>query len=336
MLIIGVILGIFASICTNFGNIQQKYAFQHEITDHSNFWKNTRWLIGFSLTIIGSICDLIALANAAQSIVGPLAAFGLISNLFFAHWLLQEIINKQHILATVLIISGSTVSVLFGNHQSHTYTVDDLHSFFVHPIFLLYFFISTITLIFLYIQILKLNKQFDNITHSLNQLEAVINYLPYQTIHPLLICCICGFLGGFSILFGKIVSELVSSSVSLHSFQFVSFFAIISLVMLFVCIFFQQKTLAMALLYFDVSFVIPVFQCFFIMSTIFGGACFFQEFATLSVIDLILFLLGNWITLVGVFVLSLQSKSKLTHHLNNIVQTHSTTSSSINELAIFQ
>jgi hypothetical protein len=311
MLIIGVILGIIASICSNFGNIQQKYAFKHEIQELDIYWKNKRWLIGFILTIIGSIFDLIALANAAQSVVGPLAAFGLISNIFFAKWMLEENINKKHILATLLIITGSTISVVFGNHTSHTYTISDLQHYFIHPIFLFYLTISIITCIYLYRQILKMNSCYEHIETSLQQIDAYMEYLPYQAIHPILICCVSGFLGGYSILFGKITSELVSSSFVLGSIQFFDIFAIYCIFMLILTIVFQQKTLAMGLKYFDIAFVIPVFQCFFILSSIFGGACFFQEFSSLSTIQLILFLIGSWITLVGVFILSLQSKTQI-------------------------
>jgi len=313
MLVLGVVLGIAATIITNIGNIQQKYAFKHEIKEEENgvYYKNKRWLFGFGLTIVGSICDLVALANAAQSLIGPLVAFGLVSNIIFAKWKLEEQINRNHVFATVLIIVGSTLSVIFGNHASHTYTQSELQQYFIQPMFLLYFCICFVTLAYLYTQILKMNACYESIETSLQQIEAYVKYLPYQTIHPILVCCVSGFVGGYSILFGKITSELVSSSFVLGAVQIFDVFAFGCICMLAITVVFQQKTLAMALKYFDIAFVMPVFQCFFILSSILGGAFYFKEFSSMSVIDLILFLIGSWITLVGVFILSLQSKTPI-------------------------
>ncbi len=328
MLTLGVILGISASICSNFGNIQQKYAFNHEITT-TEYWSNKRWIFGFVLNVLGSLLDLIALANITQSILGPLSAFGLVSNIIFARYYLNEQINKNQVVATFLIISGTIIIVTFGNHSHVDYTIENTVAFFIRPSFLIYFGLCIFILTCIYFIILRLNLELDTITKNPQSLELTLTYLPNKSIHPILICGLSGMLGGYSILFGKICSELVSSSIVLNSFQFFgadatnSIFGTTVIILLIFCIVFQQKTLAIALKYFNASLVIPIFQCFFIISSIVNGAIYFQELSSLNIIELFLFLFGSWLTLVGIFILSIQSSLQSTLDLSISKETDS-------------
>ena len=219
MLLIGIILGITASVCSNFGNIQQKYALNHEITNN-NYFTNKRWLCGLFLTILGSILDLVALSNISQSILGPLSAFGLISNIIFSRWYLKEQINKNHLIATSLIITGTIIIVLFGDHSHTIYTLQAIKELFIRPTFLIYFGVCIILLTYVYFLTLKMNTQFEEFTNFPENIEIMLTYLDNKSFHPILLCGLSGIFGGYSILFGKICSELVSSSIQLKYIQF--------------------------------------------------------------------------------------------------------------------
>lgn len=52
---------------------------------------------------------------------------------------------------------------------------------------------------------------------------------------------------------------------------------------MFTCIFLQIHWLAKGLQTFDAVFIVPVFQCFFISTSILGGGVYFDEFATMRV-----------------------------------------------------
>ena len=73
----------------------------------------------------------------------------------------------------------------------------------------------------------------------------------------------------------------------------------------------QTHFLAEGLRCFDALYIVPVFQCFFIIVSIVGGGIFFAEFARLSAFQIGFFALGVIITLWGVWKLSQREMSFL-------------------------
>lgn len=72
--------------------------------------------------ILGSFGDFAALAFAAQSIVAPLGALTLVSNVVLAPLLLGETISRADVVATAVIIAGSCLAVAFASHEEKEYT----------------------------------------------------------------------------------------------------------------------------------------------------------------------------------------------------------------------
>jgi uncharacterized membrane protein len=66
---------------------------------------------------LGSLFDFAALAFAAQSIVAPLGSLTLVSNILFAPLLLDERVARRDVIATLGIVAGSIVSVVFATHD---------------------------------------------------------------------------------------------------------------------------------------------------------------------------------------------------------------------------
>merc|ERR1719192_331661 len=77
---------------------------------------------------------------------------------------------------------------------------------------------------------------------------------------------------------------------------------------------FRQK----ALLYFDASFVVPLFQVSLILGSTVMGAVYFEEFQTLSTLYLVLFALSIGIVLQGVAILAFNVGSYYKQMLNNV------------------
>ncbi len=316
-LAVGIVLATLATLSTNFGNNIQKWAFNNVILDQY-YYKNKYWLSGLLLSIAGSICDLFALANAAQSIVGPLASIGLISNLVFSHYWLKENITRKDINSTILIIIGITIILVFGNHSTKTYDIQDFISYSSKPSSILY--ILTILAISLYlirhVNLIinireRLNTQDCSETTQLDEyvvgrrLSLLRTYNEYKRNFPKYLAILSGILGGNSILFAKICSELISTAISTKDpSQIFSIFGFISIILLIFCIVYQQRYLAKGLEYFDVSIIIPIFQCAFILTTILSGGCYFMEFAKLNELSIIMFVCGTIIILYGIEQLS--------------------------------
>ena len=324
--LLGVTLAILGSISTNFGNNLQKYVFNTR-NEMFIYYKNKLWIIGFFLSIIGSICDMFALGNIAQSVAGTLGASGLLSNLLFSSCWLGENVGIHDIVATLLIIIGIVLIIIFGNHQNHSYNTDILIKYSYSISSICYVIIMIIIISFLYYKIYYMEKIKNELSmiHKkfnrgcyINPVEYTIliqNYEPLQLIHPIYLCIISGCFGGNSILFGKIYSELISNSYDTNNIQFLSIFGIISLCILISCVILQQHFLALSLMKFDASYVIPVFQCAFIITSIIGGGCYFQEFSGLTIHSLVGFYIGIVIIINGIYLLT---KNKLNIKMNTL------------------
>jgi uncharacterized membrane protein len=277
---LAILLGTFSSLCSNFGSNLQKYGFKNNY--NLNYWRNKYWLYGLGLNIVGTICDFIALGFAAQSIIVCLSGFGLVSNLFFNKYWLKEDIKFVDIYGVILISLGSIITVSFGNLNSKHFSESNIVNYYIKPGFIFYY---TLTLFLVSL-----------ISYKINFIHNIINK-SYQSLY----LCICsGIFGGFSILHGKILLELILY----HKKILLSgFFIFIFLQFIFYLIT-QQHYLAHALKDYDAKYVIPVFNCFFILNSVISGAIYFEELNDFTFIQSILFILGLITILSGVKILS--------------------------------
>jgi len=60
----------------------------------SPYFMHPTWALGLVLVIVGSVADFAALGFAAQTIVAPLGAFTLVSNVFFAPYFSGESVSR--------------------------------------------------------------------------------------------------------------------------------------------------------------------------------------------------------------------------------------------------
>jgi uncharacterized membrane protein YphA (DoxX/SURF4 family) len=138
----GALLSIFGSVCGNLGVNVQKYSLLQEglkeAKDQRPFYKQKRYLLGLALIIFGSLGDFVALGMVAQSIVAPLGSIALVANVLFAHFWLHEVVGKREIVGTLLIIIGSVLSVVFGNHSDPQYTNQGLLDLISGGLFIAY------------------------------------------------------------------------------------------------------------------------------------------------------------------------------------------------------
>ena len=81
------------------------------------YLKNCRWLVGFVIYIVGNLINACALGLAPQSIITPLASINLVSNTAMAPFFLGERLTKEDIIATVIILTGCSIAVVFGSHE---------------------------------------------------------------------------------------------------------------------------------------------------------------------------------------------------------------------------
>jgi drug/metabolite transporter (DMT)-like permease len=97
-----------------------------------DYYKQSLWRIGLALVVVGSVADFVALSFAPQSLVAPLGSLTLVSNVIFAPLLLKEKITTRDLIATITIVSGSTIAVAYASHDDVIYgnlTTALLHSY---------------------------------------------------------------------------------------------------------------------------------------------------------------------------------------------------------------
>ena len=329
---IGAMLAVFGSVGSNLGINIQKFSFlensKRPINEQRIYTKQPGWALGLCLVIGGSLCDFAALALAAQSIVAPIGSVTLVANMVFAQYWLKETLSRRDMFGTVLIILGSVLTVAFGDHSDPEYNLGDFRHFFGYTSSIIYAlavlgFCATLYALILYLRpmkrrIVEIKKSYETIDDDTVRQRLITNnaelaavtkrYQPWEKVHPFFLCALSGALGAQSVMFGKMVSELISTTLQGDN-QLFSPFPYVFLISMLFFIFSQIHFLALALAYFDALYCVPIFQCFFILISTVGGATFFQEFSNFDTTQAIMFPLGIMVTLVGVFLLAQRDSS---------------------------
>jgi len=325
----GAILAAVGSIASNLGVNVQKFSFlknaKLEPAEQKPYVKQPLWAVGLVLVISGSLCDFAALALAAASIVSPIGALTLVSNIAFAHFGLKEILSKRDLFGTCLILLGSVLSVAFGNHTEQTYTMDELRELYTATGFIVYACVVSTAVLVLYVIAKRLQPCKEEMVEKCQAYERALlaeprdpqliqelderiaflesKYEKWAKIHPFSYCALSGCIGAQSIMFGKMLAEMIGMSFRGDN-QMIYPLTYVFLACMLFCIFCQLHFLALGLRFFDALYVVPVFQCFFILGSTLGGAAYFAEFSSFGVTQFVLFPIGILLTLCGVYILS--------------------------------
>ena len=109
---LGVLLACSAALLSNFAVTLQKFSIEREHLiqgplDQRKIYQQPLYLLGLTLLVLASLLDIVALSQAAQSLLAPLYGLSLLSNLFWARFWLHEQVMRRHVMGTVLILLGS-------------------------------------------------------------------------------------------------------------------------------------------------------------------------------------------------------------------------------------
>lgn len=328
--IAGAALALLASCVTNAGVNTQKYSFlKNEKLDTSNqktYMKQPLYLIGLCMVFVGSLGDFAALALAAQSIVAPMAAVTLVTNVAFAHFILKEQMYRRDLIGTALIVIGCVLSIAFGDHNEVSLDINTINQYFDGTPFQIYAVFFCVLCVILYGSIRYVEPMRKQLSDTQKRYHEAVEigddelalqedahilhlsgrYKRYVKIHPFAYCSLSGILGANSILFGKMVAECIKTSITGND-QMANGYFFIYLICMIVFIIMQLHFLALGLAIFDSLYVVPVFQCFFITVSTLGGACFFLEFNTFDTTQAVIFPFGLVLTLCGVYLLSMRA-----------------------------
>src|SRR5665648_113680 len=325
--IVGAVLSAVAAMVSNLGVNIEKYAFVKNRalpTDQQKpYSRDSLWILGFCIVVFGFICDFIALSMAAQTIVGPIYALSAVANLLFGYFWLLENTSVREIVGALCVLTGVVLAAAVGDHRSKEYAMNDILSLAIENMTFIWYAIGlTLVILSLYVysrfalpikikldeaykryesaeqvqQTDKMHAEYCNILH-LNS-----NYVKYAAFHPFSLCALSGTLGGLSVLFCKMVACLVFTSVY-GELQILNWTFMLVLLLLAITLSGQLYFLAEALRFFDVLYLVPIFQLVFTAVTTITGAIFFQECSEFTTEQSLSFGAGLLLTLIGMLLI---------------------------------
>ncbi|TYZ66737.1 hypothetical protein PybrP1_005649 [[Pythium] brassicae (nom. inval.)] len=273
------------------------------------------WFVGVILSILGSVMtnmgvnlqnglDFVALGFMPQSLATPVGGSTMVANVAFASLFLKEKFGRRDAMGTGLVLAGICVVAAFAEKESASYTVDELVALYQEPSFIVYCVLAALASLGVFVLV----KRIEKLQHTFGTSSP--KYKRFARVHPVCYPALSGIFGAQSILFAKSVAELIKTTAE-GTNQFLKVGTYMITLSMFACIFLQIHWLAFGLQFFDAVFIVPVFQCFFISVSIFGGGVYFKEFSKMSALALGMFFFGAAITLSGVFLLSRREMNTL-------------------------
>eukprot|EP00241_Pyramimonas_parkeae_P017608 CAMPEP_0114292092 /NCGR_PEP_ID=MMETSP0059-20121206/8870_1 /TAXON_ID=36894 /ORGANISM="Pyramimonas parkeae, Strain CCMP726" /LENGTH=870 /DNA_ID=CAMNT_0001413703 /DNA_START=249 /DNA_END=2861 /DNA_ORIENTATION=- len=252
------------------------------------------WRAGVVIFIAGNIANFLSFGFAAQSMLASLGTIQFVSNVCFAHFVLRERVTRRVLLATACIVGGCITLVLFGNHESADFGVEDMMRLYARTTYVVYLFtlLGLIALCYTsYRRSKKLSKQ------GLGSQRS-------QQLQPLLYAAFSAMLGSQSVLMAKTLSQLLRTTLTGDLQALVSWFTYTILVVFVGTASFWATRLNKSLQLFPALTIVPLMQINWTLFSIVSGGMYFKEFEAFTGAQASLFVLGVLVVLAGVILLS--------------------------------
>jgi hypothetical protein len=83
-------------------------------------------VIGTTIFIVGSLFTFAAFSFGAQSLIAALESVQFVTNIIFVKYVHKQKVTTRMCLATLLIVAGNVVVVLFANHAAELFTSQEM------------------------------------------------------------------------------------------------------------------------------------------------------------------------------------------------------------------
>ena len=248
----GLILAGFSIFIKVLGTNLQKLSHRNKTKSYCN---NIHWIFGITLTIIGSLLDMGALALAPQSMIASLGGLTLVVNICVAKLLLGEIMRKVQYFTTLVIIIGTTLTIVYAPRREADNDIDSIKRMYESPNFIVY-----IIFIGLVISVIRIFNYFFNKSTTHRRLRGII--IPISS----------GMIAAQNMFFGKTFGRLVSFSIENKSGEvFKDYIIYINIACLIFTIYNHIKWINEALKEFPSTLVVPINKSAWIIISILGG-----------------------------------------------------------------
>ncbi|KAF0689946.1 Aste57867_18639 [Aphanomyces stellatus] len=298
---IGLAIVVGSAILSNLGvNVQKLSHVQEEVRPlfhRRPYYTRPLWIIGMVLVLVGSIGDFEALAFAPQALVASVGGgCTVLANMGFAHWWLGQRLGLSDVVGTFFIIAGVVLSTL-ANKPDAQLDLTALELQFRSLEFLIYFTIMCLFLVFIFGEIRSVVHNTKPAAHP-----KLYRRLPY------LYATASGIFGSFSVLLAKCASMLLFLTFQGDN-QFVYPITYLFVGGMVATLVLQTDLLNRAIMCGDTLSVFPVFQCFWIGSSVVGGVVFYQKYHSFTLFEWISLPIALVSIILGIYLLTQQSNN---------------------------
>ena len=252
---------------------------------------------GVVIFVCGALSTFGAFGFGSQSLLASLESVQFVSNIVFAKLVHKEEITNRAIAATLLIIVGNILVVIFASKEELTYNskeIGDLYekntSYHIYLILVGLFWLTCLYIFHKYYNYRIKNKK---------------KLYKHEIIEPATFVITTTIIGTQAVLQSKSLAMLIKvSGEGDNEFDKAAVYIILIAWLSFVS--FYLKRMDWALLLYPPGFIIPVLQVFFILFAIICGGIFFEEFLSYNGSQWTGFVFGVLFICIGVYGLAPQ------------------------------
>jgi len=300
--LIGALINLVGSIMINLGTNVMKLGHNKRAAMESRIGKEIsirifrEWQIGVVFFVFGNLANFISFGYAAQSLLAALGSVQFVSNVAFASLVLREKVTLNILWATVCIVTGCVMLVLFGSHASEEFTVDEMMHLYTAPAYITYLIFLGSCVILMY-PIYKCGKK-----KMLSVGITGLSHCWYRLL-PISYAIFSGMIGTQSVLFSKTLSTLLRVTLGGNS-QIESWFTWVIIILFLITSTFWITRLNKALKFFPAMMIVPTMQISWTFFSIVSGMLYFQEYKDFTMWNGIMFAIAVMIIFFGVFLLT--------------------------------
>ena len=252
---------------------------------------------GTLIFIVGNLFTFGAFGFGAQSLLASLESIQFVSNLFCVKYIHHLPVTSRMIIATLSIIAGNIMVVIFADHAAIVFTSADMialyksnHSYWGYLGFA--FVVWFIT-----------NFVYQHYFHSRYVLRKPLLW-QHNFLEPFCYACSAAIIGTQAVLNSKCMAMLIQVAAvgTFNEFTYWYLWMIFGTWLLMVA--YWLNRIDTGLKYYPPLFIIPVMQVFFVFFAILCGGIYFEEFDTFSTTQWIGFCIGVAMILAGVYGLA--------------------------------
>lgn len=251
---LGIMLGILASIGINVGNNVQALGLAKQAHDGSEKHNRLFWM-GTATFAIASIVNFAAFGLAPAAVLAPLESVQFPCNLLFARFVNHVEVTRRMVAGSSLIVFGTSLAVMAGPKGIAQFSSEDLVDLWGESQWLIYLSLNAS---------LAAGTQFAHVMYDRAKRAGV----PYKNSHiklPLTFAISSALAGSHCVVQAKSMSELFEIFMNSPGCVLTHWFFYYTLVLLIIFLTIWLSRLNSALTKYDPLFIIPLLQSNYIL-----------------------------------------------------------------------